>query len=101
MRGRGEPLKQLVEVDTLVHWAYPTVREDMVSFLVKEWFVDTLQDMCLHLGVKLAHHRGVQEELMWASNMKTYPHLLRQAWTWETKNCKADYQRKESSGGFR
>lgn len=68
---RGETLKQLTQ-ELLVRCAYPGVNKDQVSVLLRDYFVDALQDQLLQVYVKQAYTTGRQEALAHALEYESF-----------------------------
>ena len=73
IRARGETLQQLAhELENLVHKAYPGASEDLLVVLLRDQFVDALEDPQLKIYVKQAHVANLQEALARALEFESF-----------------------------
>lgn len=73
VRGRSETLQHLAqELETLARKAYPAATEDLLAILLRDQFVDALDDQQLQVYVKQAHVGDLQEALARALEFESF-----------------------------
>ncbi|XP_069995361.1 uncharacterized protein [Penaeus vannamei] len=72
-RARGKSLQQLAqELELLVRRAYPGASEDLTAVLLRDQFIDALEDYQLQVYVKQAHTTDLQEALAHALEYESF-----------------------------
>lgn len=73
VRGRGETLQQLAQdLEYLVRKAYPRASEETAVLLLRDQFIDALEDAQLQIYVKQAHVADLQEALVRALEFESF-----------------------------
>ena len=73
VRARGETLQELAQdLEHLVRKAYPGASEELTMVLLRDQFVDALEDAQLKIYVKQAHARDLQEALARALELESF-----------------------------
>lgn len=73
IRTRGETLQHLAQdLEALVHRAYPGANENLIVVLLRDQFVDALQDYQLQVYVKQAHTTNLQQALARALEYESF-----------------------------
>ncbi|MPC68538.1 hypothetical protein E2C01_062740 [Portunus trituberculatus] len=73
VRGRGETLQQLAQdLEHLMRKTYPRASEETATLLMRDQFIDALEDAQLQIYEKQAHVANLQEALAWALEFESF-----------------------------
>ncbi|KAK8373716.1 hypothetical protein O3P69_015673 [Scylla paramamosain] len=78
LRGPGETLTRLAQdLEVLVRRAYPEASEEMITILLRDQFVDAIDNQQLRIYVQQAHPKDLQEALARGLEVESF---LRMTW---------------------
>ncbi|KAK8373004.1 hypothetical protein O3P69_012493 [Scylla paramamosain] len=79
LRGPGETLTRLAQdLEVLVRRAYPEASEEMITILLRDQFVDAIDNQQLRIYVQQAHPKDLQEALARGLEMESFLRTTRE-----------------------
>ncbi|XP_063875862.1 uncharacterized protein LOC135108633 [Scylla paramamosain] len=79
LRGPGETLTRLAQdLEVLVRRAYPEASEEMITILLRDQFVDAIDNQQLRIYVQQAHPKDLQEALAKGLEMESFLRTTRE-----------------------
>ncbi|XP_076052774.1 uncharacterized protein LOC143032188 [Oratosquilla oratoria] len=89
VRGPGETLTRLAQdLEVLVRRAYPEASEEMITILLRDQFVDAIDNQQLRIYVQQAHPKDLQEALARGLEMESFLRVTRERPSWNSDSCK-------------
>ncbi|XP_076051361.1 uncharacterized protein LOC143031438 [Oratosquilla oratoria] len=89
VRGPGETLTRLAQdLEVLVRRAYPEASEEMITILLRDQFVDAIDNQQLRIYVQQAHPKDLQEALARGLEMESFLWITRERPSWNSDSYK-------------